>query len=125
MSQGQNAKTEIQTKVKSLLDEVDSSIISDQFFQSEMKDDFSKWDDEETTDAIKLFKEEQVSFEHVDNHGGEGAGENYWSVYKFTDKNTKKECYVKFDGWYASYSGSEFDKWFFVEPTQRMITFYE
>lgn len=125
MSQGQNAKTDIQTKVKVLLNEIESEVVSGQFFQSEMKDDFGKWDDEETVEAIKLFKEKQVLFEHVDNHGGEGEGEDFWSVYKFTADKTKEVAYVKFQGWYASYSGSEFTEWFFVEPVQKMITFYE
>lgn len=125
MSQGQKSNTDIQTKVKALLDEIESEVISGEFFQSEMKDEFNEWDSAETYEAIKLFKEKQVSFEHVDNHGGEGEGDDYWSVYKFNDDNTKEVCYVKFQGWYQSYNGSEFSEWYFVQPKERMVTFYE
>jgi hypothetical protein len=63
----------------------------------------------------------QVAF--CDNHGGEGEGEDYWSVYSFTDGDNV--VYVQFDGWYASYNGAEFTEWFFVEPKEVMVTQYE
>lgn len=124
MSKGQKAITEIQTKVKTLLGDVDSDVIND-FFQSAMQDEFSKWDSEETTKVIKLFRNLSISFKHVDSHGGEGEGEQYWSVYQFADKNTEEQCWVKFDGWYQSYNGSEFTDWFFVTPKEKLITVYE
>lgn len=124
--QGQNTKSDFQAKVKRLLGEVESEVISYGFFQSEMKDEFSKYDDEETTQAIAAFIQEQISFKNVDSYGGdEGEGEQYWSVYEFTDKKTNEKCYVKFDGWHQSYSGSEFDNWFFVEPKEKLVTVYE
>ena len=111
--------TEFQLKVKALLDDADSDVI-DEFFGSEMNIDCKRWD----SDVICTFKSScELEFHHQDNQGGEGQGEDYWSVYKFT--NGTDEAYVKFQGWYASYNGAEFTEWFFVELKQKMITVYE
>lgn len=124
MPKDQNATTDIQAKVKSLLTKAEQDVIN-AFFQSEAKDgeirDYfdgaQEFNDAVTTAGIRIV--------HQDNHGGEGQGEDYWSVYKFIDKSTKEVCHVKFDGFYQSYDGSEFHEWFFVEPKERMVTFYE
>jgi len=60
----------------------------------------------------------------VDQHGGEGEGEEWYIVYHFVDH----DVYVRVDGWYQSYHGTEFDGWGScreVRPQQRMVTFYE
>lgn len=57
-----------------------------------------------------------------DSYGGESQGEQYWSIYKFT--NGTDEVYVKFDGSYYSYSGSEYNEWFFVTPGEKTITVF-
>ena len=112
--------TEFQLKVKALLDDADSDVINE-FFRSELiNTDCGEWD----SDEICTFKSScELEFHHQDNQGGEGQGEDYWSVYKFTDGTN--ETYVKFDGWYASYNGSGFSEWLFVESKQKMITVYE
>lgn len=63
------------------------------------------------------------TFTLEDSYGGESKGEEYWSVYKFT--NGTDEVYVNFDGSYYSYKGSEYDKWFFVAPKEKTITVFE
>ena len=63
-----------------------------------------------------------ITFENVDSYGGEGKGEDYWSVYKFTLDN--EVCWIKFDGWYSSYNGSEYSEFFFVEPKEVVVTEY-
>lgn len=50
----------------------------------------------------------------VEQHGGEGEGDMYYSVWSFTKDS--ETVYVQFDGSYQSYNGAEFDSWFFVEP---------
>lgn len=40
------------------------------------------------------------------HHGGEGQGDQYWTVYKF--QKDQEVSYFKFYGWYASYHGAEF-----------------
>ena len=68
------------------------------------------------------FLDNGITFAQEDSHGGEGQGEEYWSVYSFT-KGAEK-VFVKFDGSYQSYSGAEYDDFYFVEPQEKMITVY-
>lgn len=124
MSKRQNATTDIQAKVKILLTEAEQDVINALFesedWSGEIRDHFDgaqEFNDAVTTAGIKIV--------HQDNYGGEGQGEDYWSVYKFIDKSTKEVCHVKFQGWYASYNGAEFTEYKFVEPKERMVTFYE
>lgn len=60
----------------------------------------------------------------ADQQGGEGEGEEWYIVYHFVDH----DVYIRVDGWYQSYYGTEFDGWDScseVRPQQRMVTFYE
>jgi len=84
------------------------------------------WDTSEPyDDTPEEWKNMNVSFTCVDSYGGEGMGDEYWSVYKFTDNNTGEEVYVKFDGWYASYEGATYGNCFVVQPKEKTITVYE
>lgn len=58
------------------------------------------------------------------NFGGEGQGDTFYSIYKFT-MNDGLEYFIKFSGWYASYNGAEFEEWFFVEPYEKTIIDYK
>ena len=69
--------------------------------------------------TYNALQEAGITTECVDAYGGEGKGEDYWAVYKFSKGD--EAVYVKFDGWYASYNGSEFDEWFFVKPKQVQV----
>ena len=68
-------------------------------------------------------REAGIDYKYEDNFGGEGMGDEYWSVYSFFQGEEK--VYVKFSGWYQSYNGAEYTDWFFVEPKQKTITVYE
>ena len=63
--------------------------------------------------------------DEVEQYGGEGKGETWYSVKYFKDH----DVYIRVDGWYSSYNGTDFwDGWDCckeVRPTQRMVTFYE
>jgi hypothetical protein len=109
--------SQFQLQVKELLENAGNNVIN-KFFNSEMTTDCGKYDSDELCVISG-----QIDFHHQSDHGGEEQGEDYWSVYKFT--NGKDTCYVKFDGWYQSYNGSEFNEWFFVSPVEKMVTFYE
>ena len=61
-----------------------------------------------------------ISYEYVDSYGGEGQGEEYWSVYKFTRNGVT--VHIKFNGSYASYSGSYYDDMYMVEPREVTLT---
>lgn len=63
-----------------------------------------------------------ITFKSVNSYGGEDQGEDYWSVYKFTLDN--EVCWIRFDGWYSSYSGSEYSKLSFVKPKEVVVTEY-
>lgn len=65
---------------------------------------------------------DDLTVEVVQSYGGEGQGDNYYAVYSF-DNGTEK-LFVKFNGWYASYHGAEFQDWFFVEPEEKTIIVY-
>ena len=86
----------------------------------------SEWR-ENSPDAAAFYswKNMNVSFTFVDSYGGEGRGDEYWSVYKFTDNNTGEEVYVKFDGWYQSYNGAEYENCFVVQPKEKTVVVYE
>ncbi len=114
--------TTLKQLVAVILKDADSHII-DSFFESDMTDEYnSNYDTDETKYFLDELAKNKISFEHMDNHGGEGEGEDYWSVYKFT--SGKDKVFVKFSGWYQSYNGSEFDEFFFVTPREVMVTQY-
>lgn len=69
---------------------------------------------------LKLFDNMVVT--PVASYGGEGQGETFYHVFSFD--NGEEVVYIKFDGWYASYNGAEFNEWFFVEPEKKTITVY-
>jgi len=113
----------LKQKVQVLLAGADNNIINN-FFDSDMNDKYAdkRWPDEDHDNFLNSAKEVNVKFEHMDNHGGEGEGEYYWSVYKFTDGTD--EVFVQFDGYYQSYDGSTFNEFFFVTPKEVMVTQY-
>lgn len=64
-----------------------------------------------------------LQYEHVfTKGGGEGDGEEYYVVVHFLNP----DCYVRVDGWYASYDGGYLDgEPYLVQPEQKVITVYE
>lgn len=68
-------------------------------------------------------REAGIDYKHENSFGGEGMGDEYWSVYSFSQGEEK--VFVKFSGWYQSYNGAEYTEWLFVEPKQKTITVYE
>lgn len=76
---------------------------------------------------VKDWESDSLPFEYkgVDSHGGEDQGSDFYSVMLVRNPNNRDEKYhVKFQGWYASYSGAEYNNWSFVEPKQKTITVY-
>lgn len=106
----------LKEKVTTLLSEADRDILNE-FFHSEIGDT-TTWDSDEVTTFRVIVADQGISFEHVDNYGGEEMGREYWSVYKFSDG--ADTVHVQFDGWYASYDGSYYEEWFFVKPVEVM-----
>ncbi len=105
-----------------LNDEANTDIVHS-LFESDWKLEITKWDDAHDRAVKQSMIDANVVLTHKDNHGGEGEGEDYWSVYEF--KQGSEAVCVKFQGWYASYNGSEFTEWFFVEPKEKLVIVYE
>ena len=64
-------------------------------------------------------------YKGVDSYGGEDQGSDFYSVILVRNLDDHDEqYYIKFQGWYASYYGAEYDNWSFVEPKQKTITVY-
>lgn len=117
-------ETNLKQFVENLLrDEAYGDLIHDSLFHSEYNSEPNKWDSDEVKEFRVTLTEAGIVCNYEDNYGGEGQGDDYWSVYSFTRGDEK--VYVKFDGWYASYNGAEFTDWFFVEPKEKVITVFE
>ena len=104
--------------VKELLTVADGDITRE-FFHSEAVMDH-EYQSEEIEEFDSVVKAKGITYNRVDNYGGEGMGEEYWSVYSFN--NDDELVYVKFDGYYASYNGADFSSWFFVDPKEVVVT---
>ena len=76
---------------------------------------------------VKDWKSWDLPFEYksVDSYGGEGQGSDFYSVILIRNPvNHDEQYHIKFQGWYASYAGAEYEGWSFVEPKQKTITVY-
>ena len=88
-----------------------------------------KYNWEQRQQRIRNFERTQPLGEciQVQQHGGggEGEGENWWVVYHFVEH----DVYVRVDGWYQSYEGTDFyEGWDCckeVRPKEKVITVYE
>lgn len=71
----------------------------------------------------KELTEMGVEFKNVDSYGGEEQGRDYWSVWEFSRKD--EVVRFKFEGWYASYQGAEFEHVYEVKPKEKTIIVWE
>ena len=92
------------------------------FFNSDFDMETEVWYSNDPSEAFALLRSKQIKVTNVDSYGGEGEGEEYWSVYEFN--RGEESVYVKFNGSYQSYDGSTYDEWFFVTPKDVVVTKY-
>lgn len=113
------------TELKQFLTDNLNSTSSRRFFHQDFPDVDTKREyyDEEVLEFLDKLVENKINWEQIEQVGGEGEGDDYWVVTEFTTADAK--VYVKFDGWYQSYNGSEFTEWFFVEPKEVVVTKYQ
>lgn len=114
---------QLKLKVQELLNQMQDETgvgIEESFFESGPNDIAHDSDREWYSDLVEYFNKNNIQYQFVDNYGGEEQGRDYWSVYSFTDGDNV--VYVKFEGWYASYNGSEYEDFYFVEPRQVQVT---
>lgn len=73
-----------------------------------------------TDDSYDL---EGLTLSLVDQHGGEGEGDEYYVVFYAKETNQ----YFRFDGTYSSWDGRDYDSshLYEVRPVDRVVTFYE
>lgn len=116
------------TEIEQLKDDIDAIIDgeyddSDSYYNS-VEEEFFQSEYDDSDNALSLaFYEKNITVKHEANYGGEGEGDQYWSVYSFARGDVK--VYLKFDGWYQSYNGSEFTERFWVVPKEVIrIEFY-
>ena len=67
---------------------------------------------------------DNIELNRIKQIGGEEQGSTYYSIYKFTDTITNEITFIKFDGWYASYVGAEYQNMFEVKPVEKTIIDY-
>lgn len=76
-------------------------------------------------DVTQDNREKIGKWNEVEQHGGEGEGEDWYSVKYFPEH----DIYIKVSGFYQSYSGTDFgdfdDACKEVKPIERKVTFYE
>lgn len=112
--------TNLKTTVSEILQE--HSDVHNTMFYSDMPEEPGKYSDDDTDSFLLALQAMGIELKHKANHGGEGEGDKYWSVYEF--KQGDESVHVKFDGWYASHVGSELTDYFFVKPKQVTVTQY-
>ncbi len=65
------------------------------------------------------------NWKEIEQYGGEGQGDTWYSVKHFPEHNV----YIKVEGYYQSYNGTEFHKGWDscseVKPVTKTITVYE
>jgi hypothetical protein len=65
---------------------------------------------------------DQITCEVAHHHGGEGEGDQYYTVYEFNLNN--ESVYIKLNGWYQSYHGPEYTDWCYVKPKEVTVIEY-
>jgi hypothetical protein len=111
---------DLKKTVKEFLDFDYEGNLPQTMFESEYPKEGGRWNEDFENKILAKAHELGLEVQYVASFGGEGQGEDYWSVYSFTKNG--EAVYVKFDGSYASYDGSEYNEWFFVEPKEVMVT---
>lgn len=53
-----------------------------------------------------------------DSFGGEGKGEERWNITKIINKQTGKISFIKFDGYYESWNGTDWEEWYCTVPSE-------
>ena len=62
--------------------------------------------------------------EYEKSYGGEGQGDAYWRVVK-ASKDGEPTTYWRYDGYYASHAGGEYENVSQVTPKEKTITVWE
>jgi hypothetical protein len=94
-----------------------------ELFNDDYSSEFSKYDSEEDAEFKSKLQLLGIDIASVDHYGGEGKGEKYYTVWKFS--RDKEEVYFKFNGYHQSYDGATYDDYFQVEPKEVKVIQYK
>lgn len=106
-------------------DESENFSLTELFFDDEFDSEYISKYSNSINELRQFIQSEGFSIKCVEAIGGEDEGRDYYKVYKFTNTSTGQECFVKFQGWYASYYGSEFESYFEVTPQEVVVIEYK
>lgn len=107
---------DVKSMVDKILKETDNEVCRE-LFESEVSLERGYYDSTEVTEFKEKLQKEGIVITHIERYGGEDQGREYWSVYSFSKGDDI--VYVKFDGWYASYNGSEYEEWYFAKAVPK------
>jgi ABC-type glycerol-3-phosphate transport system substrate-binding protein len=108
-------------RINALFVETDSDV-EDAFHGGDVMDKPYTWDEDSVIEFKKQLNEAKINFKLEDRYGGEDQGNDYWSVYSFTDG--MQVVFIKFDGYYASYDGSTFEEFYEVKAVEYTSTMF-
>jgi hypothetical protein len=113
----------LNNKVIEMLNNVNKDVLKEMYGQ----DSYYKSNvyDSQATEAFKLkLRAENITVVLEAAHGGgEGEGEEYWTVYSFT--RGLEVVLIKLDGYYLSYDGCHYEKFYEVYAEEKFVTVYE
>ena len=55
---------------------------------------------------------------YEDDFGGEGDGDSYWLVISILELESNEKTYIRFNGYYDSWNGTEWEDWQIVNPKE-------
>lgn len=85
------------------------------------RQNLDRWEDQQVAVAAMYNDWQQpddwdnIISESVDHYGGEDCGSTYYTVYKFVVDGSET-FYLRFDGWYASHYGCDYQDFREVHP---------
>lgn len=97
--------------------------VRERLSQEGYREDADMTDDEREKFNRLTTLAKDITYECVDNYGGEDCGREYYWIWQFTRGDEKVA--IRFDGWYASHYGSEYEQWFVVKEVQKTVTVWE
>ena len=97
-------------------------IVNSLFYEELSMEGLKKYPDDFAELAKFAASLDLTDFKMVDSYGGEGQGDTYYKVFKF--ESGDKVAHIKFDGYYSSYEGSEYQQAFLVEPKEVTVIEY-
>lgn len=83
----------------------------------------TEWDSDDLKVVMDALKAELGGWEQIEQKGGEGQGDVWFAVKHFP----AHDVYIRTDGWYTSYHGTDFDDCYGkeVKPVKKIVTLYE